>query len=147
MARKPGELRELEPDTEKNILPTSIRMTHPGSYRVKNLIDEKLGWEGRPSSNFQITVKPDLAPLVQWVEPTERKLLVAPNDLLSFSALAQDDLGLARVEYLIKKTGVNGKHLPSPTCLTLVVKIQWQLTSTWTCFYTNLNREPKLCLN
>lgn len=100
---KPGELRQLEPDTEKNILPTSIRMTHPGSYRVKNLIDEQLGWEGKPSSNFQITVKPDLAPLVQWVEPTERKLLVAPSDLLSFSALAQDDLGLARVEYLIKK--------------------------------------------
>ena len=44
-----------------------------------------------------------MAPSVKWVKPTERKLLVAPNDLLSFSALAEDDLGLARVEYLIQK--------------------------------------------
>ena len=65
---------------ENNILHTSIRMTHPGTYRVKNLINEKLGWEGRPSSTFEITVVPDLAPSVQWVEPTERKLLVAPTD-------------------------------------------------------------------
>ena len=75
MGRKTWRIRQLEPDTRKNILPTSIRMTHPGSYRVKNLIDEKLGWEGKPSSNFQITVKPDLAPLVQWVEPTEKSYL------------------------------------------------------------------------
>ena len=75
------------------------------------------------------------APLIQWVEPTERKLLVAPSDLLSFSALAQDDLGLARVEYLIKKNQGKWEALLSPTCLTLVVKIQWQLTLTWTCFY------------
>jgi len=47
-----------------------------------------LGWEGRPSSIFEITVIPDLAPSVKWIEPQERKLLVAPNDLLSFSALA-----------------------------------------------------------
>ena len=100
---KPKEVRDLKPETEDNILQTSIRMTHPGTYRVRNLIDQKLGWEGRPSSLFEITVKPDLAPSVKWVKPTERKLLVAPNDLLSFSALAEDDLGLARVEYLIQK--------------------------------------------
>lgn len=100
---KPVEVRELKPGIQNNMLETSIRMTHPGTYRIKNLIDKQLGWEGRPSSIFEITVKPDLAPSVKWVEPTERKLLVAPNDLLSFSALAQDDLGLARVEYLLKK--------------------------------------------
>ena len=48
MGRKTWRIRQLEPDTEKNILPTSIRLTHPGSYRVKNLIDEQLGWEGNP---------------------------------------------------------------------------------------------------
>ena len=62
-------------------------------------------WGGKQTFfHFEITVKPDLAPSMQWVEPIERKLFVAPNDLLSFSALAQDDLGLARIEYLIKKT-------------------------------------------
>ena len=114
---KPREIRELHPEMENNILHTSIRMTHPGTYRVKNLINEKLGWEGRPSSNFEITVVPDLAPSVQWVEPTERKLLVAPTDLLSFSALAQDDLGLARVEYLIKKNRKNWEVFPIPNLL------------------------------
>ena len=114
---KPREIRELQPEMENNILHTSIRMTHPGTYRVKNLINEKLGWEGRPSSNFEITVVPDLAPSVQWVEPTERKLLVAPTDLLSFSALAQDDLGLARVEYLIKKNRKNWTVFPIPNLL------------------------------
>ena len=84
---------------------------------MKNLINEKLGWEGRPSSNFEITVVHDLAPSVQWVEPTERKLLVAPTDLLSFSALAQDDLGLARVEYLIKKNRKNWEVFPIPNLL------------------------------
>ena len=114
---KPPEIRELHPEMENNILHTSIRMTHPGTYRVKNLINEKLGWEGRPSSNFEITVVPDLSPSVQWVEPTERKLLVAPTDLLSFSALAQDDLGLARVEYLIKKNRKNWTVFPIPNLL------------------------------
>ena len=47
---KPKEVRDLKPETEDNILQTSIRMTHPGTYRVRNLIDQKLGWEGRPSS-------------------------------------------------------------------------------------------------
>ena len=114
---KPEEVRSLEPKAEKNILSTSIRMTHPGTYRVKNLMDKQLGWEGRPSSNFEITVKPDLAPSVQWVEPVERKLLVAPNDLLSFSALAQDDLGLARVEYLIKKNRAKWEAFTIPNLL------------------------------
>ncbi len=100
---KPEELRDLKPEVDKHVLRTSILMSHPGTYRIKNLIDEEFGWEGRPSSTFEITVKPDLAPSIQWVEPIERKLLVAPNDLLSFSALAQDDLGLARIEYLIQK--------------------------------------------
>jgi hypothetical protein len=114
---KPEEMRELQPGVEQNIIHTSILMKHPGTYRVKNLIDEKLGWEGRPSSTFVITVKPDLAPSMQWVEPIERKLLVAPNDLLSFSALAQDDLGLARVEYLIKKNRENWEAFPIPNLL------------------------------
>ena len=100
---KAEEVRQIKPDNENNILRTSIRMTHPGTYRIKNLIGNQWGWEGRPSSIFEITVIPDLAPSVKWIEPQKRKLLVAPNDLLSFSALAEDDLGLARVEYLMKK--------------------------------------------
>ena len=114
---KPQELRELQPELDTNILNTSIRMTHPGTYRVKNLISEELGWEGRPSSNFEITVKPDLAPAIQWVDPQERSLLVAPNDLLSFTALAKDDLGLARIEYQLKKNRGRWESFPIPGLL------------------------------
>ena len=67
------------------------------------MLDQSLNWKGRPSSHFEISVKPDLAPAIQWVEPKERAMLVAPNDLLTFSAYAKDDLGLARIEYQIKK--------------------------------------------
>jgi hypothetical protein len=114
---KAEEVRQLKPDNENNILRTSIRMTHPGTYRIKNLIGNQLDWEGRPSSIFGITVIPDLAPSVKWIEPQERKLLVAPNDLLSFSALAEDDLGLARVEYLIKKNEGKWQVFPIPELL------------------------------
>ena len=66
---------------------------------------------------FEISVQPDLAPSVQWIEPEENTLLVAPNDLLSFSALAKDDLGLARVEYMLKKNQDAWKSFPIPKFL------------------------------
>ncbi|MEC8355187.1 MAG: hypothetical protein VXZ37_01085 [Verrucomicrobiota bacterium] len=111
---KNEELRHLIPDQEKNLLQTKIQLIDPGIYRVKKLIDLRLGWESRPSSYFEISVQPDLAPSVQWIEPGENTLLVAPNDLLSFSALAKDDLGLARVEYMLKKNQGAWKSFPIP---------------------------------
>ena len=114
---KKEELRLLIPEQEKNLLQTKIQLIDPGIYRVKNLIDLRLGWESRPTSYFEISVQPDLAPSVQWIEPVENTLLVAPNDLLSFSALAKDDLGLARVEYMLKKNQGAWKSFPIPKFL------------------------------
>ena len=73
-------------------------------------------WDGKADHPqiSKFTVKPDLAPAIQWVDPIERKLLVAPNDLLSFTALAKDDLGLARIEYLIKKNRGRWESFPIP---------------------------------
>lgn len=109
---KEDEKREVIPSLDGLLLQTSIKLTNPGTYRITNLIDKSLGWKGRPSSLFEISVKPDLSPTVQWVKPEERSILVAPNDLLSFTAYAKDDLGLARIEYLIKKN--RGKWLSFP---------------------------------
>ena len=114
---KNEELRHLIPEQEKNLLQTKIQLIDPGIYRVKNLIDLRLGWKSRPTSYFEISVQPDLAPSVQWIEPVENTLLVAPNDLLSFSALAKDDLGLARVEYMLKKNQGAWKSFPIPKFL------------------------------
>lgn len=114
---KKEEIRLLIPEQEKNLLQTKIQLIDPGIYRVKNLIDLRLGWESRPTSYFEISVQPDLAPSVQWIEPVENTLLVAPNDLLSFSALAKDDLGLARVEYMLKKNQGAWKSFPIPKFL------------------------------
>ena len=100
---KEDEKREIIPSSNGLVLQTYIKLTNPGTYRIKNLLDQSLNWKGRPSSHFEISVKPDLAPAIQWVEPKERAMLVAPNDLLTFSAYAKDDLGLARIEYQIKK--------------------------------------------
>ena len=111
---KNEELRHLIPEQEKNLLQTKIQLIDPGIYRVKNLIDFRLGWKSRPTSYFEISVQPDLAPSVQWIEPVNNTLLVAPNDLLSFSALAKDDLGLARVEYMLKKNQGAWKSFPIP---------------------------------
>jgi hypothetical protein len=114
---KKEELRLLIPEQERNLLQTKIQLIDPGIYRVKNLIDLRLGWESRPTSYFEISVQPDLAPSVQWIKPAENTLLVAPNDLLSFSALAKDDLGLARVEYMLKKNQGAWKSFPIPKFL------------------------------
>ncbi|MEC8044303.1 MAG: hypothetical protein VX130_06910, partial [Verrucomicrobiota bacterium] len=114
---KPQELRQLSPSEDGMILTTKVKLTHPGTYRVRNLVDKVLGWEGRPSSLFEISVKPDLAPAIQWVDPQERSLLVAPNDLLSFTALAKDDLGLARIEYQLKKNRGRWESFPIPGLL------------------------------
>jgi hypothetical protein len=114
---KKEELRLLIPEQERNLLQTKIQLIDPGIYRVKNLIDLRLGWESRPTSYFEISVQPDLAPSVQWIKPVENTLLVAPNDLLSFSALAKDDLGLARVEYMLKKNQGAWKSFPIPKFL------------------------------
>ena len=55
MARKAGRnCVNCNPKANKYISIHLSVMTHPGTYRVKNLIDEELGWEGRPSSNFEI---------------------------------------------------------------------------------------------
>jgi len=114
---KPQELRQLMPSEDGMMLTTQVKLTHPGTYRVRNLVDKVLGWEGRPSSLFEISVKPDLAPAIQWVDPQERSLLVAPNDLLSFTALAKDDLGLARIEYQLKKNRGRWESFPIPGLL------------------------------
>ena len=114
---KNQELRQLIPEQEKNLLQTKIQLIDPGIYRVKNLIDLRLGWKSRPTSYFEISVLPDLAPSIEWIEPVENTLLVAPNDLLSFSALAKDDLGLARVEYMLKKNQDAWKSFPIPKFL------------------------------
>lgn len=111
---KSGEVRKLTQTKEEDYLKSTIQMTYPGTYRITNLIDRKMAWKGRPSSTFTISPKPDLAPSVEWIEPQERSLLVAPNDLLSFSALAKDDLGLARVEYVIKKNQGKWRSFPIP---------------------------------
>jgi hypothetical protein len=100
---KEDEKREIIPSSNGLVLQTYIKLRNPGTYRIKNLLDQSLNWKGRPSSLFEISVKPDLPPAIQWVEPKERDMLVAPNDLLTFSAYAKDDLGLARIEYQIKK--------------------------------------------
>jgi hypothetical protein len=111
---KSSEVQELIPEENESLLKTTIQMTHPGTYRLKNLVGKKLGWKGRPTSNFEISVVPDLAPSIQWVEPQDRSLLVAPNDLLSFTAIAKDDLGLARIEYLIRKNKNKWSSFPVP---------------------------------
>ena len=114
---QPQEKRMLNPSEDGTLLVTKILMKNPGTYRVRNLIDQKWGWEGRPSSLFEISVKPDLAPSILWVEPDQRAMMVAPNDLLSFTALAKDDLGLARIEYLIKKNRQKWEAFPIPNLL------------------------------
>ena len=53
---KNKELRQLIPEQEKNLLQTKIQLIDPGIYRVKNLIDLRLGWESRPTSYFEISV-------------------------------------------------------------------------------------------
>lgn len=111
---KNSEVRKLIPTEKDNNLRSSFKMVCPGTYRVTNLIDKKLPWKGRPTPIFEISTKPDLAPSIKWIAPKVRSLLVAPNDLLNLSALAKDDLGLASVEYVIRKNHENWKSFPIP---------------------------------
>ena len=62
---------------------------------MKNLIDE--GGKAGPPQHSKSRLS-QIWHRRKWAEPIE----AVADDLLAFSALAQDDLGL-RVEYLIKK--------------------------------------------
>ena len=125
MARKAGKNRELRPESEKiysYIYPSNTS----GTYRVKNLIDEELGWEGRPPQHSKSRLS-QLAPSVQWAEPIEGKLLVAPNDLLAFSLLLRTTLGWPVLNILSRKTAADGNPLQFPFCLNGMAAISFNL--------------------
>ena len=85
----------------------SIKLKQSGTYRVLDLIDQKVGWKGKPSPRYEINVKIDVAPSINWLANQKENLLLAPEDILTLEGWATDDLGLNRIEFHYRNN--NGK--------------------------------------
>ena len=77
----------------------SLVLNQSGTYRAIEFIDRHIGWKGKPSPRYEINTRIDLAPSIRWLPEQENALLLAPEDILSLEAWAEDDLGLERIEF------------------------------------------------
>ena len=96
--KKPGTL-PLSPSEGGRSLGGTIMLKQSGTYRALDLIDQKIGWKGKPSPRYEINVKVDVAPSISWLAKQKDNLLLAPEDILSLEGWATDDLGLNRIEF------------------------------------------------
>ncbi|MBT7405025.1 MAG: hypothetical protein HN754_02820 [Opitutae bacterium] len=96
--KKPGTL-SLSPSEDGRSLGGTIMLKQSGTYRALDLIDQKIGWKGKPSPRYEINVKVDVAPSISWLAKQKDNLLLAPEDILSLEGWATDDLGLNRIEF------------------------------------------------
>jgi methyl-accepting chemotaxis protein len=96
--KKPGTL-SLSPSENGRSLGGTIMLKQSGTYRALDLIDQKIGWKGKPSPRYEINVKVDVAPSISWLAKQKVNLLLAPEDILSLEGWATDDLGLNRIEF------------------------------------------------
>ena len=96
--KKPGTL-SLSPSEDGKSLGGTIMLKKSGTYRALDLIDQKIGWKGKPSPRYEINVKVDVAPSISWLAKQKDNLLLAPEDILSLEGWATDDLGLNRIEF------------------------------------------------
>ena len=95
---KPGTMA-LVPSEDGKSLEGNIMLKQSGTYRALDLIDQKIGWKGKPSPRYEINVKVDVAPSISWLAKQNYNLLLAPEDILSLEGWATDDLGLNRIEF------------------------------------------------
>ena len=96
--KKPGTL-SLSPSEDGRSIGGTIMLKQSGTYRALDLIDQKIGWKGKPSPRYEINVKVDVAPSISWLAKQKDNLLLAPEDILSLEGWATDDLGLNRIEF------------------------------------------------
>ena len=96
--KKPATL-PLSPSEDGKSLGGTIMLKQSGTYRALDLIDQKIGWKGKPSPRYEINVKVDVAPSISWLAKQKDNLLLAPEDILSLEGWATDDLGLNRIEF------------------------------------------------
>ena len=89
----------LSPSGDGKSLEGTIMLKQSGTYRALDLIDQKIGWKGKPSPRYEINVQVDVAPSISWLAKQKYNLLLAPEDILSLEGWATDDLGLDRIEF------------------------------------------------
>ncbi|MCA9052036.1 MAG: hypothetical protein KDA89_25030, partial [Planctomycetaceae bacterium] len=87
----------------------SVPLTDAGIYKV-HLVSADTGFENRFSPKYEIRPLADLVPRVGFQNLTETSLLLPPNDILTLSAYAEDDLPLVNLE---QQVSVNGSEWTS----------------------------------
>ena len=92
----------LEPVSGGMGLRAEIPLLRSGTYRVVEVRSTDTGWNGKPSQAFEIIAQPDESPQIRIVDPKERSILLATDDILPLSFYAQDDLALESIAYLVR---------------------------------------------
>jgi hypothetical protein len=81
-------------------LSATVPLTESGIYRV-HLVSAETGFENKFSPEYELQAIPDLIPTIRIDEPVED--LISPADgLVSLSATAGDDVGLARLVQMVQ---------------------------------------------
>ncbi|MEO2011887.1 MAG: hypothetical protein ABGX22_24680 [Pirellulaceae bacterium] len=106
----------------------SLPIEDSSLYKV-HLVSKETGFENIFSPKYEISPQPDLIPRVGFVDQKERTLLLPPNDILSLSAMAEDDLPLVRLE---QQFSINGRDwqtspLDAETGRRMTAEWQWDL--------------------
>jgi hypothetical protein len=103
----------------------SLPIDNSALYKV-HLVSKDTGFKNIFSPKYEISPQPDLIPRVGFVDQQAGTLLLPPNDILSLSAMAEDDLPLVRLEQQFSINGRDWQTLPLDAEIGRRMTAEWQ---------------------
>ncbi len=105
-----------------------LTLNENGAYKIHLATAEGLG--NKSPIEYSIKAEPDLVPTIELTAPGS-EITVAPEVILKLEGEAEDDIGLAKIEQLIK---INDKdwqptelNLRQPLSTNVVIAVEWDL--------------------
>ena len=95
------------PGSEPTRWSLDLELTENGAYKIHLATAEGLG--NKSPVEYSIQAEPDLIPTIELTKPGP-ELTVAPEVILKLEGEAEDDIGLAKIEQLIKINDQIGTH-------------------------------------
>ncbi|MBT4666217.1 MAG: hypothetical protein HOB63_06845, partial [Opitutae bacterium] len=105
---------QLSPTDDGKGLKTTLVLEKPGTYHTLGVTSQETGWKSKPSQAYEIAVQLDEAPAIRIVSPEEKSQLLAPDDILALTAVAEDDLALEKIEFHVRVNNRGWQKFPVP---------------------------------
>ena len=116
------------PGSEPTRWSLDLELTENGAYKIHLATAEGLG--NKSPVEYSIQAEPDLIPTIELTKPGP-ELTVAPEVILKLEGEAEDDIGLAKIEQLIKINDQDWEptelQFGQPLSTNVVIAVEWDL--------------------